>query len=254
MAMRAMRPVAWSHKHRIHVVMVGVGTAFDFHAGVVKRAPTWMQPRGLEWCYRILQDPRRLAQKYLVSNTIFIMAWLGLVWSGRPAPGPRRPMRKTLQNGDNPPRLAVTTSWDVGHPADLRLADLLSEHGGSGTSCIPNINAEGTAMQFFPHSDDIYVRNYLSGCPSLKRLMLLRAVLGGHGLLDQLNRAADLCLRRGGCFHIWQHSWELSEYDLWDELVHFLAHLRQLRAHLVINWANWAHASAFNTAAPELLP
>jgi N-acetylglucosaminyldiphosphoundecaprenol N-acetyl-beta-D-mannosaminyltransferase len=87
MAMRAMRPVAWSHKDRIHVVMVGVGAAFDFHAGVVKRAPTWMQQRGLEWCYRILQDPRRLAQKYLVSNTIFIMAWLGLVWSGRPAPG-----------------------------------------------------------------------------------------------------------------------------------------------------------------------
>ena len=78
---------AWlhSHKDRIHAVMVGVGAAFDFHAGVVKRAPCWMQQHGLEWCYRILQDPRRLAKRYLVSNTIFIMACFGLIWSKHPA-------------------------------------------------------------------------------------------------------------------------------------------------------------------------
>jgi N-acetylglucosaminyldiphosphoundecaprenol N-acetyl-beta-D-mannosaminyltransferase len=78
---------AWllSHKGRIHAVMVGVGAAFDFHAGVVKRAPPWMQQHGLEWCYRILQDPRRLAKRYLVSNTIFIMACFGLIWTNRPA-------------------------------------------------------------------------------------------------------------------------------------------------------------------------
>jgi N-acetylglucosaminyldiphosphoundecaprenol N-acetyl-beta-D-mannosaminyltransferase len=78
---------AWlrSHKDRIHAVMVGIGAAFDFHAGVVKRAPPWMQRHGLEWCYRILQDPRRLAKRYLVSNTIFIMACFGFIWSNRPA-------------------------------------------------------------------------------------------------------------------------------------------------------------------------
>jgi N-acetylglucosaminyldiphosphoundecaprenol N-acetyl-beta-D-mannosaminyltransferase len=70
---------AWmkAHHHRIHAVMVGVGAAFDFHAGVVKRAPPWMRRSGFEWFHRILQDPRRLAKRYLVSNTTFLMACCG---------------------------------------------------------------------------------------------------------------------------------------------------------------------------------
>jgi N-acetylglucosaminyldiphosphoundecaprenol N-acetyl-beta-D-mannosaminyltransferase len=74
---------AWlcSHKDRINAVMVGVGAAFDFHAGIVKRAPLWMQQHGLEWCYRILQDPKRLVRRYLVSNTIFLLACFGFIWS-----------------------------------------------------------------------------------------------------------------------------------------------------------------------------
>ena len=74
-----------SHHRRIQAVMIGVGAALDFHAGVVKRAPLWMQRHGLEWAHRILQDPRRLAKRYLVSNTMFIMACLGPRWSERPA-------------------------------------------------------------------------------------------------------------------------------------------------------------------------
>ncbi|MEA2737291.1 MAG: N-acetylglucosaminyldiphosphoundecaprenol N-acetyl-beta-D-mannosaminyltransferase [Acetobacteraceae bacterium] len=73
-----------SHKDRIRGVMAGVGAALDFHAGVVKRAPPWMQHHGLEWCYRILQDPRRLAKRYLVSNSIFLLACFGLIWSSHP--------------------------------------------------------------------------------------------------------------------------------------------------------------------------
>jgi N-acetylglucosaminyldiphosphoundecaprenol N-acetyl-beta-D-mannosaminyltransferase len=65
--------------------MVGVGAALDFHAGVVKRAPIWMQQHGLEWCYRIWQDPRRLAKRYLISNTIFILACFGLLGSNQSA-------------------------------------------------------------------------------------------------------------------------------------------------------------------------
>jgi N-acetylglucosaminyldiphosphoundecaprenol N-acetyl-beta-D-mannosaminyltransferase len=66
----------WMHAHRgrIHAVMVGVGAAFDFHAGVIKRAPLWMQRSGLEWVHRMAQDPRRLAKRYLVTNTIFVVA------------------------------------------------------------------------------------------------------------------------------------------------------------------------------------
>ena len=53
-------------------VLVGVGAAFDFHAGRVSMAPQWMQDRGLEWTYRITQEPRRLLPRYVVHNPRFI--------------------------------------------------------------------------------------------------------------------------------------------------------------------------------------
>lgn len=52
--------------------MLGVGAGFDFHAGVVKRAPEWMQKCGLEWFYRLLQEPGRLGKRYLNTNLRFI--------------------------------------------------------------------------------------------------------------------------------------------------------------------------------------
>ncbi|TIP29580.1 MAG: WecB/TagA/CpsF family glycosyltransferase [Mesorhizobium sp.] len=64
------------HRGRINAVMLGVGAAFDFHAGDVKRAPQWMQKSGLEWLHRLFQDPRRLASRYLVTNSLFILALL----------------------------------------------------------------------------------------------------------------------------------------------------------------------------------
>jgi len=50
----------------------GVGGSFDILAGVTKRAPRWMQKCGLEWLYRIIQEPRRMWKRYLITNTIFI--------------------------------------------------------------------------------------------------------------------------------------------------------------------------------------
>jgi len=69
---------AWlqAYQGRVNAVMVGVGAAFDFHAGVVKRAPPWMRRNGLEWLHRLLQDPRRLATRYLMTNSMFVMAVL----------------------------------------------------------------------------------------------------------------------------------------------------------------------------------
>ena len=60
------------HKNKVHAVMIGVGAGFDFHAGVVKRAPVWMQRCGLEWLYRLFQDPKRLWKRYVVTNSKFI--------------------------------------------------------------------------------------------------------------------------------------------------------------------------------------
>lgn len=60
------------HKNKVHAVMIGVGAGFDFHAGVVKRAPVWMQRCGLEWLYRLFQDPKRLWKRYVVTNSKFV--------------------------------------------------------------------------------------------------------------------------------------------------------------------------------------
>jgi N-acetylglucosaminyldiphosphoundecaprenol N-acetyl-beta-D-mannosaminyltransferase len=53
-------------------VFVGVGAAFDFHAGTKRRAPSWMRSSGLEWLHRLLTEPRRLTGRYLRSNTAFL--------------------------------------------------------------------------------------------------------------------------------------------------------------------------------------
>jgi N-acetylglucosaminyldiphosphoundecaprenol N-acetyl-beta-D-mannosaminyltransferase len=55
----------------LHCTMVGVGAAFDLLAGRVTRAPGWMQRAGMEWCYRLIQEPRRLWKRYLIGNTEF---------------------------------------------------------------------------------------------------------------------------------------------------------------------------------------
>ena len=52
--------------------LIGVGAAFDFHAGTKPRAPVWMQHAGLEWLFRLLTEPRRLAHRYLIDNSLFI--------------------------------------------------------------------------------------------------------------------------------------------------------------------------------------
>ena len=52
--------------------MIGVGAAFDFHAGLKKQAPKWMQRNGLEWLFRLLTEPRRLWRRYLFNNPRFI--------------------------------------------------------------------------------------------------------------------------------------------------------------------------------------
>jgi N-acetylglucosaminyldiphosphoundecaprenol N-acetyl-beta-D-mannosaminyltransferase len=58
---------------RIAAVMIGVGAAFDFHAGVKPQAPAWMQKSGLEWLFRLITEPRRLWRRYLQNIPRFIV-------------------------------------------------------------------------------------------------------------------------------------------------------------------------------------
>lgn len=62
----------YNHKDKIKGLMVGVGAAFAFIAGNIKRAPKWMQKLQLEWLYRLLQEPKRLFKRYWHTNTRFI--------------------------------------------------------------------------------------------------------------------------------------------------------------------------------------
>lgn len=67
--MAAMRP-------RLNApVLVGVGAAFDFHAGLIAQAPPWMQARGLEWLFRLSREPRRLARRYVRYNPLFVVGF-----------------------------------------------------------------------------------------------------------------------------------------------------------------------------------
>ncbi|GEM_PF-83050 len=61
------------HRGRVKATMIGVGAAFDYHAGTIQRAPLWMQQNGLEWLHRVCSEPRRLWRRYLVTNTLFIV-------------------------------------------------------------------------------------------------------------------------------------------------------------------------------------
>jgi N-acetylglucosaminyldiphosphoundecaprenol N-acetyl-beta-D-mannosaminyltransferase len=62
------------HRHRLRApVLIGVGAAFDIHAGVLSQAPRWVQRAGLEWSFRLAVEPRRLAMRYLRNNPAFLV-------------------------------------------------------------------------------------------------------------------------------------------------------------------------------------
>lgn len=63
--------------------MMGVGGSFDVMAGKVQRAPKWMQDAGLEWFFRLIQEPGRMWKRYLVTNVQFGFALAGQVFSGK---------------------------------------------------------------------------------------------------------------------------------------------------------------------------
>lgn len=68
----------WMAEMRPHLeapMLLGVGAAFDFHAGLVPQAPPWLQDAGLEWSFRLAQEPQRLWRRYLRYNPRFIVAF-----------------------------------------------------------------------------------------------------------------------------------------------------------------------------------
>jgi N-acetylglucosaminyldiphosphoundecaprenol N-acetyl-beta-D-mannosaminyltransferase len=65
----------WMAHNRARIdapLLIGVGAAFDFHSGAVRQAPDWMQRLGLEWAFRLTQEPKRLWRRYLLGNPAFV--------------------------------------------------------------------------------------------------------------------------------------------------------------------------------------
>jgi N-acetylglucosaminyldiphosphoundecaprenol N-acetyl-beta-D-mannosaminyltransferase len=60
----------------LNAVAIGVGAAFNFYAGEVAMAPSWMQDRGLEWLYRLCMEPRRLWKRYLYTKSYFVFLFI----------------------------------------------------------------------------------------------------------------------------------------------------------------------------------
>ncbi len=69
-----------AHQDRMHGVMIGVGAGFDFHGDMIRRAPVWIQRLGMEWFFRLCQDPKRLFNRYFVTNFKFL--WYLLIRKG----------------------------------------------------------------------------------------------------------------------------------------------------------------------------
>jgi len=70
-------------RDRVPAVLLGVGAAFDFHAGQVRQSPAWLQRWGLEWIFRLAMEPRRLWRRYAWHNPRFIWAIAGEEWRRR---------------------------------------------------------------------------------------------------------------------------------------------------------------------------
>jgi len=85
------RQERWVALHRglLHVPMLAVGAAFDYIAGNITRPPRWMQRAGLEWLFRLVQEPRRLFRRYLVHNSLFVLMLAREVLQKRAVASPR---------------------------------------------------------------------------------------------------------------------------------------------------------------------
>lgn len=95
----------FEHRNRIHGVQVCVGAAFDFIAETKSVAPSWMQRNGLEWLYRLTQEPKRLWRRYLVTNSLFVLkvgfALLRKITVGRPSSLPAPPKESAQKSRED---------------------------------------------------------------------------------------------------------------------------------------------------------
>ena len=79
---------AYEYRDLINMPVLAVGAAFDYHAGTVSEPPAWMQDAGLQWLYRLVQNPRRLWRRYLILNPMYVTL-VALQLTGLRSPEPK---------------------------------------------------------------------------------------------------------------------------------------------------------------------
>lgn len=120
----------------------------------------------------------------------------------------------------------------------------LASHPGDDPFRIP------TTTQFFAHTLATGLRNFVSGGATIRRAAVLSRIVGTPHLANRCTRAADTCARSGGYFHLWGHSWELDQHDLWDELDRLLSSLRDRNVLFVSNSDWYAGAGTATHESP----
>ncbi len=85
-----------------------------------------------------------------------------------------------------------------------------------------------TTLQVFPHRRDVYLRNFASKGNQRKRTGCFRRALTGRSLWHVLDLLAEDCAKQEGILHLWGHSWELEQHDLWQDLDAYFSRLKQL--------------------------
>jgi N-acetylglucosaminyldiphosphoundecaprenol N-acetyl-beta-D-mannosaminyltransferase len=156
---------------KVDAVLVGVGAAFDFLSGHKAEAPVVLHQTGLEWTYRLAQEPRRLWRRYLVGNSLFILS------AARQLPAARRS--------------------DAVSPAEVLPAAAGAERaalprvavGGANVHCID----EQTAINLLLHAAEDGARPWLVVTPNIQHIALLES----DAELQACFRRADLVLADG---------------------------------------------------------
>lgn len=178
---------AWmaAHRGRIQAVMLGVGAAFDFHAGLVSRAPAWVQSHGLEWLHRLIAEPRRLWRRYLVSNSAFLWrtAWDMMRKVASVARPERRATSPSGRYAGVERRRAGNREMHFSQMTDLRLqieAALPAGRQGRVVGFIASSSGEGTST--LARS---YVRAATEGT-GRRVLLLSESMLPGRSVLHAL--------------------------------------------------------------------
>ena len=90
-----------------------------------------------------------------------------------------------------------------------------------------NLYRVPTTMQIFPHKKQVYLKNFIKRGNLKRRWACFRHAMKGDSLWDALDLIAEDCCLRGGILHLWGHSWEIEQYNLWGELDAFFSRIKQ---------------------------